>query len=101
VQLATDTAPSPERRYSDLNHDPLGEGSASVWADITARCPHLNVLGSALETRTFPERDLTVVGRSVADRLSAESPLAGLPVPRRRSEGYTSELQSRGRLVCR
>ena len=65
------------------NHDPLGEGSASLWADLTARCPHLHVLGPALETRTFPERDLTVVGRSVVDRLSAESPLAGLPVPRR------------------
>src|SRR5205807_1782883 len=33
--------------------------------------------------RAFPELDLTVVGRSVADRLSAESPLTGLPVPRR------------------
>ncbi|TMI89849.1 MAG: DNA repair exonuclease [Bacillati bacterium ANGP1] len=65
------------------NHDPLGEGSASVWADLTARCPHLSVLGPALETRAFPELDLTVVGRSVADRLSAESPLTGLPVPRR------------------
>jgi DNA repair protein SbcD/Mre11 len=65
------------------NHDPLGEGSAALWEDLAARCPHLSVLGPTLECRVFPERDLTVVGRSIADRLSAESPLAGLPVPRR------------------
>src|SRR5205807_4101269 len=65
------------------NHDPFVEESAALWGDLAARCRCLSVLGPTLETRVFPERDLTIVGRSVADRLSAESPLAGLPVPRR------------------
>lgn len=65
------------------NHDPLEEGSASLWRDLAAKCPRLAVLGPHLEARTFPERDLTVVGRSVSGGLSAESPLAGLPVSRR------------------
>lgn len=65
------------------NHDPLGAGSAVLWRDLAARCPHLSVFGPALEARVLPERDLAVVGRSVQDRLSPESPLAGLPVPRR------------------
>ncbi len=65
------------------NHDPLGEGSASLWRDLQARCPDLAVFGPRLEARTFPERDLTVVGRSVTGELSAESPLLGLPVSRR------------------
>ncbi len=65
------------------NHDPLGEGSASLWRDLGARCPHLTVFGPDLEARTFLERDLTVVGRSVSGGLSTESPLAGLPVSRR------------------
>jgi DNA repair exonuclease SbcCD nuclease subunit len=65
------------------NHDPLGEGSASLWSDLRARCPHLTVFGPTLEARAFPERDLTVVARSIQDRLSVQSPLAGLPVPRR------------------
>ena len=65
------------------NHDPLGDASASVWRDLAARCPHVKVFGPDLEAWTIPDRDLTVVGRAVADRLSAESPLAGFPVPRR------------------
>jgi len=65
------------------NHDPLGEGGASLWRDLQARCPDLAVFGPHLEARTFPERDLTVVGRSVTGELSAESPLVGLPVSRR------------------
>ncbi len=65
------------------NHDPLGEGSASLWRDLAAGCPGLSVFGPRLEARTFPDRDLTVVGRSVSGDLSPESPLAGLPVSRR------------------
>lgn len=65
------------------NHDPLGEGSESLWREIGVRCPHLTIFGPHLEARTFPERDLTVVGRSVGRGLSSGSPLAGLPVSRR------------------
>jgi len=65
------------------NHDPLGEGSVSVWRDLAARCPHLTIFGPQLEARTFPDRDLTIVGRSVSGGLSTESPLHGLPVSRR------------------
>jgi DNA repair protein SbcD/Mre11 len=65
------------------NHDPLGEGSESLWRELGARCPHLTIFGPHLEAHTFPERDLTVVGRSVGRGLSVESPLAGLPVSRR------------------
>jgi len=64
------------------NHDPLGEGSAGVWADLERRCPGLTVFGEQLGERVIPDRDLTVVGRSAPRRLSAESPLAGLPVRR-------------------
>lgn len=64
------------------NHDPLGEGSAAVWTDIERRCPGLTVFGQQLGERVIAERDLTVVGRSAPRRLSAESPLAGLPVRR-------------------
>ena len=65
------------------NHDPLGDASASVWRDLAARCPRVKVFGPDLDAWILPERDLTVVGRAVTDRLSAESPLAGLPIPRR------------------
>lgn len=65
------------------NHDPLGEGSGALWRDLAARCPHLCLFGPTWEPRVFAERDLTVIGRSAQSRLSAESPLAGLPVPRR------------------
>jgi DNA repair protein SbcD/Mre11 len=64
------------------NHDPLGEGSTGVWADLERRCPGLTVFGAHLGERVIPERDLTIVGRSAPRRLSAESPLAGLPVRR-------------------
>ncbi|HLJ58745.1 MAG TPA: DNA repair exonuclease [bacterium] len=60
------------------NHDPLGAGSATIWQGLATRCPHLVVFGPAPEARVFPERDLTVIGRSVQDRLSPDSPLAGL-----------------------
>jgi DNA repair exonuclease SbcCD nuclease subunit len=65
------------------NHDPLGEGSGSLWRDLAARCPGLTVFGPRLEAQTFPDRDLTVVGRSVSGVLSSESPLAGVAGPRR------------------
>jgi DNA repair protein SbcD/Mre11 len=64
------------------NHDPLGDGSAGVWADLERRCPGLTVFGQQLGERVIADRDLTVVGRSAPRRLSAESPLAGLPVRR-------------------
>ena len=64
------------------NHDPLGEGSAGVWTDLERRCPGLTVFGQQLGERVVVDRDLTVVGRSAPRRLSAESPLAGLPVRR-------------------
>jgi len=41
------------------------------------------VFGPDLGERVLPDRDLTIIGRSVASGLSAESPLAGLPVPRK------------------
>ncbi len=65
------------------NHDPLGEGGVSLWRELAGGCPGLTVFGPHLEARRFPERDLTVVGRSTSGGLSAESPLAGLPVSRR------------------
>lgn len=65
------------------NHDPLGDAGVSVWRDFQVRCPHVRVFGPDLEAWVVPDCDLTVVGRSVTDRLSAESPLAGFPVPRR------------------
>ena len=64
------------------NHDPLGEGSAGVWTDLERRCPGLTVFGQQLGERVIADRDLTVVGRSAPRRLSAESPLAELPVRR-------------------
>jgi exonuclease SbcD len=64
------------------NHDPLGEGSASVWRELAACDPGVTVFGPQLASRVFPELDLTVVGRSRQHQLSAESPLAGLPVAR-------------------
>lgn len=64
------------------NHDPLGEGSAGVWTELERRCPGLTVFGQQLGERVVADRDLTVVGRSAPRRLSAESPLAGLPVRR-------------------
>jgi DNA repair exonuclease SbcCD nuclease subunit len=64
------------------NHDPLGEGSEAVWADLARRCPGVTVFGQQLGTRVIAECDLTVVGRSAPRRLSTESPLAGLPVRR-------------------
>jgi len=63
------------------NHDPLGEGSASVWGDLAARSS-VTVFGPRLEARVFPALDLTVVGCSRQRHLSAMSPLGGLPVPR-------------------
>ena len=83
VAAARVQAPFAAEQLARLGEAGIPVGSASVWADLTARCPHLSVLGPALEIRTFPERDLTVVGRSIAERLSTESPIAGLPVPRR------------------
>src|SRR2546422_7316533 len=51
------------------------------------------------EARAPPEaRD--VVGRDLADAGALQA-AAGCPVPRRRSEEHTSELQSRLHLVCR
>ena len=64
------------------NHDPLGEGSATLWRDLATAAPALTVFGATLEARVFPELDLTVVGRSAHRHLSAESPLGGLPVSR-------------------
>ena len=64
------------------NHDPWGEGSISLWRDLAAACPGVSVLGPDLETRTFPELDLAVVGRSARRHLTSETPLHGLPVPR-------------------
>jgi len=64
------------------NHDPLGEGSAGVWRDLATAVPSVALFGSSLEARVFPELDLTVVGRSRQQGLSAESPLDGLPVRR-------------------
>ncbi|HEV2358765.1 MAG TPA: DNA repair exonuclease [bacterium] len=64
------------------NHDPLGEGSAGVWAELERRCPGLTVFGQQLGGRVIADRDLTIVGRSAPRRLSADSPLAGLPVRR-------------------
>lgn len=64
------------------NHDPLGEGSTAVWADLERRCQGVTVFGQQLGERVIAERDLTIVGRSAPRRLSAESPLAGLPVRR-------------------
>ncbi len=60
------------------NHDPLEAGSASIWQGLVARCPHLVVFGPAPDAHVFPERDLVVIGRSVQDRLSSESPLGSL-----------------------
>ncbi len=71
------------------NHDPLDEGSAGLWRDLEARHPHLRVFGPDLEVRTLRERDVTIVGRSAAHRVSARSPLTGpsaraggVPAPR-------------------
>ncbi len=58
------------------NHDPLGAGSAGIWQRLAGECPHLTVFGAAPQARIFPDRDLTVIGRSVQDRLSSESTLA-------------------------
>ena len=64
------------------NHDPLGEGSTGVWAELERRCPGMTIFGQQFGERVIVERDLTIVGRSAPRRLSAESPLAGLPVRR-------------------
>jgi exonuclease SbcD len=64
------------------NHDPLGEGSEGVWADLMRRCPGLTVFGRELGERVLADRDLTIVGRSAPRRLSVDSPLAGLPARR-------------------
>ncbi|TMJ16767.1 MAG: DNA repair exonuclease [Bacillati bacterium ANGP1] len=63
------------------NHDPLGEGSASVWGDLAAHAS-ITVFGPQLEARVFADLDLTVVGCSRQRHLSAHSPLSGLPVAR-------------------
>jgi len=60
------------------NHDPLGEGSASIWRDLGLRCPGLFVFGADPEAHVLPERDLTIVGRSAAHHVSARSPLQDL-----------------------
>src|SRR5207253_9648288 len=39
--------------------------------------------------------------RTLRGRITARSQAAPLPIPRKRSEEHTSELQSRGHLVCR
>jgi DNA repair exonuclease SbcCD nuclease subunit len=64
------------------NHDPLGDGSTGIWRDLATAAPSVTVFGPSLETRVFPDLDLTVVGRSCLRQLSTESPLAGLPVAR-------------------
>lgn len=63
------------------NHDPLGDGSTSVWGDLAAQAS-VTVFGPQLESRVFPALDLTVVGCSRQRHLSAHSPLGGLPVAR-------------------
>ena len=60
------------------NHDPLDDGSAGLWRDLEAHHPHLRVFGSDLDLLTLGERDVTIVGRSAANRVSSQSPLAGL-----------------------
>jgi DNA repair exonuclease SbcCD nuclease subunit len=65
------------------NHDPLGEGSASMWQDLAVCSPLVTVLGLAPDVHVFPELDLAVAGRSRQPHLSAESPFADLPLPRR------------------
>jgi DNA repair exonuclease SbcCD nuclease subunit len=64
------------------NHDPLGEGSAGVWAELARRCPAVTVFGQQFGERVIAECDLTIAGRSAPRRLSADSLLAGLPVRR-------------------
>jgi exonuclease SbcD len=64
------------------NHDALGEGSRGLWQALAARHPHLTVFGPDPQVRVFPDCDLAVVGRSVASRLEASSPLAGFPPAR-------------------
>lgn len=61
------------------NHDALGDGSRGLWETLAARCAHVTVFGADPEVRVFPDRDLAVVGRSVAARLESASPLALLP----------------------
>lgn len=64
------------------NHDALGEGSRGLWQALAARHPHLTVFGPDPQVRVFPDCDLAVVGRSVASRLEAASPLTGFPPAR-------------------
>lgn len=64
------------------NHDALGEGSRGLWQALAARHRHLTVFGPDPQVRVFPDCDLAVVGRSVASRLEAASPLAGFPTAR-------------------